>query len=306
MKVLVTGADGLVGSAFVEYLKNNTDWQIYAVSRQHGFSKLADINPLYYYCDLTWDSSVTLMLNQLAPDIIIHCAARANNAAHSDSYINNVESTYNLIKGIENSWTNIKPTFINLSSVVVYGRYHEVYPPTESCHLIPQSPYALSKQTSEDILYYGLYHQIISKLINLRCCAIVGKKTTHGMIHDVQLKIIGEQPELVLFGSDPGSIKPFVHIDDVVGAALYILNGYAQYEHYSSGTFNVCPNDNISVKDVATAMMDKIGIQKNIVWNESVKFKGDNLFIKCNNDLLNKIGYELKYKTSKEAILAIL
>lgn len=97
MKILVTGATGLLGGRLVPYIAS----QGYDVI-SHGMTKGAD-----YKADLCSIEETNIMLDEIKPELIIHLACLSNvDACEQDknlAYRLNVLTTENVVKWIENN-----------------------------------------------------------------------------------------------------------------------------------------------------------------------------------------------------------
>ena len=134
----------------------------------------------------------------------------------------------------------------------------------------------------------------------MRLAAITGLGSTHGVVHDFIRKLNSESEYLEILGDEPGSTKPFVHLDDCVEA--FLLAGF----DYSSNTFftaNISQIDTISVKDIARVVMENYGIQKPVKWlGASANWFGDNPRMEASNLKMKDVGWKMKYDTSELAI----
>lgn len=158
MKVLITGAYGLVGSHFVEN---------YQSGDKKNFSL---IYPEKKELDITSPNSVESFFNLYKPDAIIHFAAFTNvslaeeqrNNKKGSCWIVNVEGTANLIRA-----AGEKPYFIYISTDVVFSGRKENPGPYAEDHSTEENPNFLS--------WYGWTKREAEKLIthNLENCAIL-------------------------------------------------------------------------------------------------------------------------------------
>ena len=294
MKILLDGAAGFLGRHLDRFLRAKytmPEHSIYRVVRRYSQSGLFD-----FVTDIKHSTEVKWVLQEYQPDVIIHLAANPRGKPDENNplsiFEDNVLGTLNLL---EHSPKNCH--FINASSITVYGdtdRADEFDPPA------PTSLYSLSKQMAEDAVNrYDRLNKI--RATNLRLCALVGPPAglTHGFIKDLILKIKSNNPELPLIGKAPGAIKPFLHIDDACNAIYHAV------ENKIHGTFNICPDDNISVEDVAKLAMEHYGIQKEIIWEDKV-WEGDNPFLSAYNTHALECGFTFKHETSYDAIKAAL
>ena len=121
------------------------------------------------------------------------------------------------------------------------------------------------------------------------------------MINYFIRKLFSKNPYLEALGDYPGSTKPYLNIDDAVNA--FILLGLSD----TNGSFNVCPNDQITVEEVAHAVMEGCGVYKDIKWmGEGANWKGDNRVIKADNTKLKMLGWRLQYPRSQDCIRSVV
>lgn len=125
MKILVTGANGLIGRKIIRLLIKNKEHQIFATSQkrvQFG----PDVN--FFTVNLVY-SDVNKLIETIRPDVLIHCAAMASpDACEVDRYSSskiNVEATSRLAAACRDYGTHM----IFLSSDFVFdgkkGNYTE-------------------------------------------------------------------------------------------------------------------------------------------------------------------------------------
>lgn len=273
-KIMITGASGFLGKNLSNYISN------YELIKVFNNNKIED----GWYCDLCNQNSVKQLFEKTDPQIVIHCASNPS-PKHPEDYKQFIEdhvlSTVNLL---ENCKAGTK--FIFISSVLVFGNHFPVLEPTNL--------YGALKLSCENICEtYGKLRNL--KINIIRPCAIVGKGLTHGLLFDIQKKLKSDSETLPLFGSSPGSTKPFVHVDDICEWVKYCI------ENDINLPINAFPRDSISVKTIAEIVMNHLGIHKEIVWEADKVWKGDNNLI----DTSNQQNIFIQ-KTSTEAIQAML
>ena len=87
MRIGVTGASGMLGTALIDELTNK--YKVFATSRNKGFEK----EGIQWDCfDLTNTQHLKKWLVNTAPDVVVHCAAMVN----VDGCENNVDSAAKL------------------------------------------------------------------------------------------------------------------------------------------------------------------------------------------------------------------
>jgi len=143
MKIIVTGAHGMLGSALVKYLAQKGEAEIYAFHR--------DDQPLLTDCrsvsiDLRETERLRRWFSKISPDVVIHCAGLVNvDICEKDrhvAYEQNVIVTRDLAQMCDE-----KTQFIFISSDQVYGN---TYPKNENQKLlIPVNVYGETKLAGE-------------------------------------------------------------------------------------------------------------------------------------------------------------
>lgn len=161
MKILVTGADGFIGSHLCDSLLNENH-EIIAVSR--NFKKLN--NSMLNYekiqlnqIDVTDFSNLSKIITTNKPEIIIHLAGETS---HKQSFENpmydvdvNAKSTLCILETIKNSGLNCR--FILGSTFIVVGK-PETLPVNELTKCNPSTIYGVNRLTSEH--YCKVYHNV--------------------------------------------------------------------------------------------------------------------------------------------------
>jgi len=161
MKVLVTGADGFIGSHLCEaLLKKNHE--IIAISR--NFKQLPhfiyDCDKIHLnQIDVTDFPSLSKIITEHEPNLIIHLAGETS---HKQSFENpmydvdvNAKSTLCILETIRKS--NLKTRFILGSTFIVVGK-PETLPVNETTTCNPSTIYGINRLTSEN--FCKVYHNV--------------------------------------------------------------------------------------------------------------------------------------------------
>jgi UDP-glucose 4-epimerase len=310
-KVLVTGASGFIGKHLTRELIQSTnesaeyEYDVRICARRIvdqdtidfwlGSNNYQSKELIMYPINLINSVRVQEMMNAFKPDIIFHLAAnpniKPNENRPTDIIQSNITTTQNIC--------HLAPEgcrVVFASSVVVYGDTQHKCREDHECN--PCSVYAATKLASEGIVHaYHMQDRIIGT--SLRLCATVGSGLTHGIVYDFINKIQSDNKVLEVLGDEPGTCKPFTHVDDVVQAFKLMI----ELEGTNS-KYNVVPDDSITVKEVAYAVMGGLGCIKPIRWlGEESRWRGDNNVLNTNNQRLKYRGWEPKYPTSHCAIV---
>ena len=148
MKVLITGATGLVGRMVVdEFLKYEKCEEVIALGRnEEKLAILKNKGATTLKFDLTADETEYSKLDTWADAVWVHCAAAVSGANEDVLNAVNVEGTRKLIQRAESH--NVR--FIHISSITVYGATPGDF--SESAPYNPGSRYAISKIKAEEIV----------------------------------------------------------------------------------------------------------------------------------------------------------
>jgi len=296
LKIFVTGGAGFIGSALVKsFLGKNyqvTIFDNFSNSSEENISHLLNKGVSLVKGDVTNYENLQQALTNF--DLVVHLAAQIGveesikkpELTHSI----NVGGTENLLKACVAKKVN---NVIVASSAAVYGQPKEL-PLTESCPLLPVSPYGKSKVEMEKILQdfskeYGLNG------ISLRFFNVYGKNQTDeyaGVITKFMKKISENKP-LIIFG-DGSNTRDFLSIDDVIDS---IHNAIKKIDGKKGNCYNIATGKSVSIKELAKLMLSISG--KNLEINYESPKEGDIVYSQTSIDLAKKeLGFQPKTKLS--------
>lgn len=156
-KVLITGITGMVGSHLLDFLIENTNWDIHGLSRWRSpldniYQHVDRINRgeriKLHYGDLRDSMSMDSIVKTIQPDYVFHLAAQSYPKTSFDSpletYDTNIQGTERLLGALRRYSPH---AIIHVcASSEVFGRVpKEKLPIDEECTFHPASPYAISK-----------------------------------------------------------------------------------------------------------------------------------------------------------------
>jgi len=161
-KILVTGANGLLGQKIIYNLKNRTDVSLLACSK--GVNRLIETNGYKYIeLDITNKNQVQKIISLEKPDAVINCAAMTNVDKCENNQKECWEINVNAVENIATSCELIKAHVLHLSTDFVFdgtaGPYKENDQPN------PLHFYAESKVKSEEIIKKTLTNWSIARTI---------------------------------------------------------------------------------------------------------------------------------------------
>ncbi len=156
-KAFITGITGMVGSHLLDFLIENTDWEVTGLIRWRSplenISKHLDaINNKHrinlVYGDLRDQVSIDNAIKDSKPDYLFHLAAQSFPKTSFSSPLDTLETNIQGTTTVLESLRKYAPKTIThvCSSSEVFGRVQkENLPINEECTFHPASPYAISK-----------------------------------------------------------------------------------------------------------------------------------------------------------------
>lgn len=156
-RALITGVTGMVGSHLVDYLLDNSDWEIYGLCRwrspldnlSHILTRINSGDRVHIlYGDIRDYLSIHTAVSKAKPDYVFHLAAQSYPKTSFDSPLDtletNVQGTANVLEALRKN--EIEAITHVCASSEVFGRVpKEKLPIDEECSFHPASPYAISK-----------------------------------------------------------------------------------------------------------------------------------------------------------------
>jgi len=156
-RAFITGMTGMVGSHLLDYLIENTDWDVFGLVRWRSpldniadhITSINEGNRIHLvYGDLRDSVSLVHAIKESKPDYIFHLAAqsfpRTSFEAPLDTLDINIQGTARLLEAVRQA--EISPIIHVCASSEVFGRVpKDKLPIDEECTFHPASPYAISK-----------------------------------------------------------------------------------------------------------------------------------------------------------------
>jgi len=288
-KVLVTGADGFIGSHLVEMLVFN-GYQVIALSQYNSFNNwgwLEDINCKDKIKVITGDIRDPHFCKEIVKDvdIIFHLAALIAipySYIAPDSYLDtNAKGTLNILQAAkENGNTRV----IHTSTSEVYGTAQ--YVPIDEKHSIqPQSPYSASK-IAADALVMSFYNAFDLPVSIARPFNTYGpRQSARAVIPTIIIQIANGIKEIKLGDTSP--TRDFNYVEDTCQGLLAI----AENNSTIGETINIGSNSEISIKDTLNLIKQLMGSDVNFVMeNERMRPEKSEVFrLWCDNSKIKKL-----------------
>ena len=253
---LITGITGMVGSHLVDFLLENTDWEIYGLCRWNDdFSNINHIIPLInnkkrvhlIYGDLNDYPSLQETIAVSKPDYVFHLAAQSypktSFTAPLETLQTNIIGTANLLESIRRS--QYRPVIHVCASSEVFGRVSkDKLPINEEVTFHPASPYAISKVGTDLIgRFYGEAYDMC--VVTTRMFTHTGPRRGDVFAESTFAKQIAmieaDQQERVLKVGNLDSMRTWADVRDAVRAYyLLVTQNPIAGEYYNIGGSYSC------------------------------------------------------------------
>jgi GDP-L-fucose synthase len=271
-KVYIAGHRGMLGSA------------IHRAFLSQGFTNVITADKAQL--NLLDQNKVNAFFKSEKPEFVILAAAKvgginANMTYPAQFLYENLEIQNNVIHA---SFQNEVKKFVFLGSSCIYPK--SCPQPMKEEYLLtgPLEPtnegYALAKISGLKMLeFYNKQYGFES--ISLMPCNLYGPNDSFDLQHSHVLSAlvkrftdakINNDDKITLWGTGVAR-REFMHVDDAAHSVLYML------QHYNSPEFiNVGWGDDISIKELAHLIAQKVNFKGQIIWDSS---KPDGMLRKC-------------------------
>ncbi len=285
-KALITGVTGMVGSHLVDFLLENTDWDVYGICRwrspldnvSHLLDRANKKDRLFFeYADLNDQVSLIKVIESVKPDYVFHLAAQSypltSFTAPIDTLNTNILGTCRLLESIRLAMEadkSYQPVIHVCASSEVFGKIPaEKKPETgihEECPFHPASPYAISK-VGTDLLgrYYAEAFKM--KVMTTRMFTHTGPRrgdVFHESTFAKQIAMIeaGMIPPVVKVGNLK-SLRTYADVRDAVRAYYMLVTvNPIPGEYYNIGGTHTCEvEDTLNTLISLSTVKDKIKVE---------------------------------------------
>ncbi len=278
MKVLITGANGLIAQKLIENLSAKETYQITATSRKHVIPK-KNINT--FTVDLVY-ADINKLIETLKPDVLVHCAAIGSpDACEVDQFAAqrlNVDVTARLTAACKDYGVHL----VFLSTDLIFDGKKGNY--TEDDVPCPVNYYGVSKLDAEKI--------IINAGIN---AAIIRTSLVYGFASkltrkNIVIRIFENLKQDKFFKVPFDQIRTPTYVGDLVQAIAQII------ENKTSGIYNIAGQTAISVSDFAVLTSKVFDLKSSLLIPVTTKELAEPAIRPLNTSLnINKAKQDLKY-----------
>ncbi len=296
MKVLVTGADGFIGSHLTEALLKE-GYKVRALSQYNSFNYwgwLEDINPSSNLEIVCGDVRNPNFCREISKDIdiIFHLAALIAipySYIAPESYIEtNVKGTLNICQAAKDY--GVKRILVTSTSEV-YGTAK--YVPIDEKHpLQPQSPYSASK-IGADAIAISFYNSFKLPLTIVRPFNTYGpRQSARAVIPTIITQIASGVKEIKLGDTSP--TRDFNYVEDICRGFILL----SKCDKAIGETVNIGSNYEISIKETFELIKDIMHSDSKLITDEQrIRPEKSEVFrLWCDNRKIKALtGFEPKY-----------
>jgi NAD dependent epimerase/dehydratase len=266
MKILITGADGFIGSHLTEMLAAQGH-QIKALSQYNSFNNwgwLEDVSCLEDIDVVTGDVRDPHFCKHITEDIdiVFHLAALIAipySYVAPDSYVDtNIRGTLNICQAaLENNVTRV----IHTSTSEVYGTAQ--YVPIDEQHpLQPQSPYSATK-IAADAMAMSFYNSFDLPVSIVRPFNTYGpRQSARAVIPTIITQIANGKKSIELGDTTP--TRDFNYVEDTCRGFIAL----AECEEAVGKTVNVGSNREISIGDTLKLVKELMSSEVDFITDE--------------------------------------
>ena len=293
MKILVTGGSGFIGSHVVEHYQASSAEIRILDNLRTGYRKNLD-GLRHDFIEGSITDPVCVQQAMEGVDYVFHLAALVSvpESMEKPRECNQINADGTLILLEEAERAGVKK-FVMASSAAIYGENPTV-PKVETMLPEPRSPYAITKLDGE---YYcdlfqreGCLHTAALRFFN-----VFGPRQDLRGAYAAAVPIFIERAlrgESITIHGDGGQTRDFIFVKDIVGALVFAA------EHADvQGVFNAGYGGQITIKDLAEAIVELTGASSEILYGPSRP--GDVRHSRASADKLRSLGWQPQYTWQK-------
>ena len=251
MKILITGANGLLGQHLVKLLLDTTSHEIIATSKSEPRGIIQNNRLHYYSLDIINGLEVNLLIDKLRPDTIIHCAALTQIDECEQNPIKAWEVNVTATRFLVDAAKKINAFFIFISTDFVFDGMAGPY--KEGDTLNPVSYYGSTKVAAEKaVAESGLQYATI------RTCLLYGNIlygnrsniiswVKENLENEQQIKVVSDQ------------MRTPTYVEDLAMGVLLVA------EKKAAGLFHISGKDFLSPYEMALSTAEVLNLDKKLI-----------------------------------------
>lgn len=283
MNILITGANGFIGSHISNSLETNSH-QIFRVVREN-YQNLKNV----IESDLTKINSPIKIIEELKTnkiDIIIHLAAKLTDSTQNKiNQVSLLDDNINITKNVINLIKTLKPRkLINFSSIAVYPNIDGTFSEESQIKMSGNSEciYGLAKFCSENMFDFILNDQLC--ISHLRVAQVYGNGMRSDRIISILIQELKEKNTVTVYGNGERESN-FINIKKLINILGYFIN------YDINGIYNI-GDEPLSYLQLADKIVKEYGNHHSAIIK---KPEGSTAKFKLNTSKLEKIISKYKY-----------
>ncbi len=300
----IIGGAGFIGSHFTDALlaspktRRVTIFDNFSSGRDwHYEAHRADPRLNVVHADASDINALTVTME--GHDWVIHLASNADIAAAAEcpevDFYRGTLLTNNVVEAMRRAGLH---RLLYASGSGVYGDAGDTPVPEDYAPLVPISTYGASKLACESLI------ASYCSMFGLHACAfrfgnVVGPRQTHGVGFDF-LRSLSAKPKRLRILGDGQQSKPYIHVSDVVEAALCA----AKNAGTPFSVFNVATDDAVTVTEIADLAVQTLGLPAKPVFEYTGGrrgWRGDVPVVRLDSSRIRSFGWFPK-RNSHDAV----
>lgn len=239
MKILVTGAGGLIGRCLTARLKESGH-EVYGLDLSGGDGIIA--------ADIMDADQLKTLFAEIRPDGIFHLAAQSSPprswSEPAETFRMNVNGTLHVLQAAQQACPEAR--VVIASSSAEYALSHDGRPIRETDALRPSNPYGISKMAAGELArVYGMRNGL--NVIRVRPFFLIGPRKTGDVCSDFARGIVaierGKQKELLTGNLD--AVRDVMDVRDGAAAFQVVMEKGAPGEVY-----NICTGCGVRIGEL--------------------------------------------------------
>ncbi len=300
----IIGGAGFIGSHFTDALlaspktRRVTIFDNFSSGRDwHYEAHRADPRFNVVHADASDINALTVTME--GHDWVIHLASNADIAAAAEcpevDFYRGTLLTNNVVEAMRRAGLH---RLLYASGSGVYGDAGDTPVPEDYAPMLPISTYGASKLACESLI------ASYCSMFGLHACAfrfgnVVGPRQTHGVGFDF-LRSLSAKPKRLRILGDGQQSKPYIHVSDVVEAALCA----AKNAGTPFSVFNVATDDAVTVTEIADLAVQTLGLPAKPVFEYTGGrrgWRGDVPVVRLDSSRIRSFGWFPK-RNSHDAV----
>ncbi|WP_299825458.1 SDR family oxidoreductase [uncultured Pontibacter sp.] len=250
-RILITGANGLLGQKLAELLLPTTNVTLLATSR--GENKLAEVLPTLPFrsMDVTNPEQVEQVVGEFKPTHIIHTAAMTNVDQCEDDHEGALEQNRNAVQYLVNACEKYNVHLVHLSTDFIFDGENGPY--DEEAEAKPVNFYGETKLMAEELV-----KKANCKWAILRTVLVFGVAHNYGRTNIVLWVRDSLQAGKVIKVVDDQFRTPTLAEDLAMGCWLAV-------EHDAEGIYNISGNEMLTPYAMAMQVAEYFTLDKSLI-----------------------------------------